>query len=108
MVKRIEKYLLNSKTMNYSKSYFLVLYLFMLFIVCSTQVMSAPPQTINEKIDSLIALFRNNKNANEQINILNQISSLYNKINPDSALYYSDIAIHNAGKNKRRRISKCY
>ena len=104
MVKRIEKYLLNSKTMNYSKSYFLVLYLFMLFIVCSTQVMSTTPQTINEKIDSLIVLFRNNKNATKQINILNQISSLYNKINPDSALYYSDIAIHNAGKNNTKNL----
>ncbi len=88
--------------MNYNKSYYIEFFLFTLFLVCSIQVTIAQP--INEKIGYLKISLKNNKNADEQINILNQISSLYNKINPDSALYYSDKAIRRAKKNNSKNL----
>jgi len=83
--------------MRCSKKYFLEFCLFIFILVCSTQVTRA--QFVNEKIDSLKVLLKNNKNTVEQINLLNQITSFYNKINPDSALFYSDIAIRTAKIN---------
>lgn len=50
-------------------------------------------QPVNKKIDSLKNIIKTRKNIHEQLDILNQISALYNKVNLDSALNYSNTAM---------------
>ncbi|OFX17774.1 MAG: hypothetical protein A2033_02295 [Bacteroidetes bacterium GWA2_31_9] len=77
--------------------YYQILFLFIIALCFLARGLNA--QTLYEKKDSLINLLNRVSEANVQINILNQISSIYNKINPDSALYYAEIAYQKAIKN---------